>query len=138
MAGPRESNGFMRSPLVKLFFGVAGLSGACGITLGALTAHGLSQHLQPDALATLDTVSKYLLVHGLLLFVIATWSRTASGSKILTIAGLLVVLGIFLFCGGLMLSRLSGIRQFGLGAPLGGMAFIGGWLACAAHGLLHR
>jgi uncharacterized membrane protein YgdD (TMEM256/DUF423 family) len=133
-----ESNGFMHSTVVKLFFGVAGLSGACGIALGALTAHGLSQHLQADALATLDMVSKYLLVHGLLLFAIATSSRTLASSTILTIAGLLVVVGIFLFCGGLMLSKLSGVRQFGLAAPLGGLAFIAGWLACAAHGVFHR
>lgn len=115
---------------------VAGLAGCSGVALGALTAHALRARLDTGALATLDTVSKYLLIHAVLLLVIALWTRSAADTGVLKVAGVLVLAGIVFFCGGLTVSVLSGARQFAIAAPAGGMAFMAAWLACALHALL--
>ncbi len=122
--------------LVKLFVAIAGLAGCSGVGLGALAAHAWRARLDPAALATLDLVSKYLLLHALLLMVIALWTRNSADTRILEVAGVLVVAGIVLFCGGLSVSVLSGVRQFALAAPLGGMALMVAWLACAVYALV--
>lgn len=115
---------------------IAGLAGLSGVALGALSAHALRARLDPAALATLDKVSQYLLIHAVLLMVLALWTRSAADTGILKVAGVLAVAGIILFCGGLTVSVLGGARQFAMAAPLGGMAFMAAWLACALHAVL--
>ncbi|MEQ8234970.1 MAG: DUF423 domain-containing protein [Gammaproteobacteria bacterium] len=121
--------------LTKLFMGLGGLSGMAGVALGALAAHALAARLDAAALQTLDTVSKYLLVHGLLLIAVAAWTRLEPDALMLRIAGLLVVAGIFCFCGGLSVSILGGLRAFGAAAPFGGTALMAGWLVLALFGM---
>lgn len=109
-----------------------GLSGCAGVALGALLAHALGQRLDAHGLATLETVSRYLLVHGVLLVALAAWQRGHSGSITLKLAILCAAIGLVLFCGGLTASTLSGERTLGAAAPFGGSAFMVAWLACAA------
>jgi uncharacterized membrane protein YgdD (TMEM256/DUF423 family) len=52
----------------------------------------------------------------------------------LRVAAIGFALGSVLFCGGLYLLSFSGIAIFGWLAPLGGLAFLAGWLALAGHG----
>lgn len=116
---------------VKFFTLVGAVAGGAGVALSALSAHALRQRIDPAGLATLDTASRYLLVHGLLLLVIAYWARSFSDALSLKIAGLLACTGIVLFCGGLAVGTLSGLRFFATAAPLGGSALMGAWLAVA-------
>jgi len=51
-----------------------------------------------------------------------------------TLAGRLFIVGIALFSGSLYLLTLAGLRWMGAITPLGGLAFIGGWLALAMGG----
>jgi len=46
-------------------------------------------------------------------------------------AGWLFVAGTVLFSGSLYLLALTGVRAFGAVTPLGGLAFLAGWLALA-------
>ena len=55
---------------------VGGASAGLGVGLDALTAHLFSQRLGARELATLATTARYLLIHGLLLLLLATWLRT--------------------------------------------------------------
>lgn len=103
--------------------------------LGALAAHALQDRLTPAALGTLQGVSLYLLVHGLLLVAVAALHGAHGDSLALKIAGVLAVAGIILFCGGLSVKILGGVAAAGALAPAGGLAFIGAWLAVAAHAL---
>lgn len=112
-----------------------GLAGCSGVALGALSAHAFKDRLDAHALHTLGTVSLYLLVHGLLLVAIAAWQRLAPELVALRLAAGLVMLGIFCFCGGLSLSILGGVRAAGSAAPLGGTAFMAGWLLLTWVGL---
>jgi uncharacterized membrane protein YgdD (TMEM256/DUF423 family) len=51
--------------------------------------------------------------------------------RILNAAGVCFVLGRLLFCGSLSALVLTGVRGLGAITPLGGVAFIAGWLCLA-------
>ena len=121
--------------LFKLFVLTGGLAGCAGVVIGALSAHALKQRIDPAGLTSLETASGYLLVHGLLLVVIALMTQTTAPSVVLRIAGVLTIMGIVLFCGGLSISVISGIRAFAMAAPAGGLAFIGAWLSLCIYAL---
>ena len=111
------------------------LAGGTGVVLAAVTTHALKPHLDAEALTTLDTASRYLLIHGLLLMVIARWQQSYRDAVALKAATSFAAMGIVLFCGGLSASIISGVRWLGAAAPLGGSALIGAWLACLVFAL---
>lgn len=118
-----------------LFLLAGGLAGAAGVALAAVTAHGLQARLDSAAIANLETVSLYLLVHGLLLLVIAALLNTHPAALSLRLAGVAVLIGIIAFCGGLSMSAFTGVRAFTTVAPFGGTSLIIGWVAMIGYGL---
>ncbi len=102
----------------------AAVAGASGVALGAFGAHGLAK-VVTDAhlLEVWDTGARYHLIHALALGLAAlhparpVWAQRAFG------------LGIALFSGSLYLMALTGMRWLGAVTPLGGVAFIVGWIA---------
>ncbi len=124
------ASGWIRFGLV-----VGGLSACSGVGLDALTAHLFSRQVGVRELTTLATTTRYLLNHGLLLLLLATWLRTRPASRLLKGAIISAATGIVLFCGGLTASVVSGLPVLGAAAPYGAMALMLAWLACAIHGL---
>lgn len=115
----------------RTLFIIAGFAGALGVALGAFGAHGLRGRLTPDALATFETGVRYLMIHALAL-IAAAWAVTRwPGSSLTVAAGWLYVTGMLLFSGSLIVLALTGARWLGAVAPLGGAAFIAGWLCLA-------
>lgn len=107
----------------------AGL-GALGVALGAFGAHALADMVTPERLATWRTAASYHQVHALAGVVaggLAAWrpSRAARAASGLFLAG------IALFSGSLYALVLTDVGVLGAVAPLGGLAFIAGWLALA-------
>jgi uncharacterized membrane protein YgdD (TMEM256/DUF423 family) len=107
---------------------------ACGAVVmalavigGAMSSHGLKGAPHPDAARLLQTAVLYALVHGLGLLILGALARTAA-SALLVASGGLFLAGILLFCGSLVYLALTG-NPAGPVAPLGGLAFIAGWLA---------
>ena len=101
-----------------------------GVALGAFGAHGLEGRLDAGQLATWETGVRYQLVHGLGLLA-AAWLATLSSSRALRLAGLAFALGVPLFSASLYGLALGGPRWLGPVTPLGGAAFLVGWLALA-------
>lgn len=106
----------------RLWLGVAGVSGAIAMMAAARSAHGLDQASGELA----DKAAHLQLVHSLALLAIAAirddrprWRNIAAG---------LFVLGILAFCGGLYAMAFLGAPATPL-IPVGGTAFILGWLA---------
>ena len=114
----------------RIFFTIGAWLGALGVAAGAFVAHFLRGRLAPEMLSVFSTGVWYHLIHALALLVVAwatiRWPRTAT-----TLAGWLFVIGTVLFSGSLYLLSLTGIQGFGYVTPLGGVAFIAGWLALA-------
>lgn len=105
-----------------LWWKVGAVSGAAAVALGAFGAHGLQKRVNdPKLLATWSTAASYHLVHSVALLV--------ASSQRSRVPGALFAAGIGLFSGSLYLLVLTGERRLGAVTPLGGLCFIGGWLA---------
>jgi uncharacterized membrane protein YgdD (TMEM256/DUF423 family) len=105
---------------------------AAAVVLGAFGAHGLKTRLDAYSMAVYEKAVWYHMVHALgLLMAVALL-----GSKLITPEGMqrtgfLFSGGIVLFSGSLYLLALTGITWLGMITPLGGLAFIAGWIALA-------
>jgi len=114
-------------------FAIAGaILMALGVGAGAFGAHALSGHFDklPDLEATYSTAVRYHLIHALALFAVA-WVAGRWPSSLVNAAGILIILGILLFSGSLYLLSITNIRWLGAITPLGGVAFIIGWILLA-------
>ncbi|HUQ11697.1 MAG TPA: DUF423 domain-containing protein [Steroidobacteraceae bacterium] len=108
------------------------MAGFLGVALGAFGAHALKAMLAPDLLAVFETGVRYQMYHVFALFA-AAWAWQRWPSRVFAVAGWLFVAGIVVFSGSLYLLALTGLRGLGAATPIGGLAFLGGWL-CLAWG----
>jgi len=102
---------------------------ALGVGCGAFGAHALKTRLDPVMLDTYHTAVQYHLLHGLGILLVAVLLRSgavsvAGGNRV----AWLLLAGVVLFSGSLYALALSGVRVLGAVTPLGGLAFIAGWL----------
>jgi uncharacterized membrane protein YgdD (TMEM256/DUF423 family) len=116
----------------------AGVSGALAIALGAFGAHGLESSLAEAAdgakrLAWWETAAHYHLIHSLALMGVA-WLHGEGPRRAVAVSGIAFALGILLFSGSLYVMTLSDLRALGMVTPIGGTAFIVGWIALAWTG----
>jgi uncharacterized membrane protein YgdD (TMEM256/DUF423 family) len=114
----------------RLFFGLGAVSGFVAVALGAFAAHGLKAKLSPDLLNTFEIGVRYQMFHALALLACG-WAATRWPGGSLNAAGWLFVAGTVLFSGSLYILALTGTRWLGAVAPVGGMAFLLGWLCLA-------
>ena len=114
----------------RLFFGVGALSALIAVAAGAFGAHGLRVRLTPEYLAVFETASRYQMYHALGLMAVA-WAVNRWPGPLPVWAGWLFVAGTVLFCGSLYILALTGIRWWGAVTPLGGVAFLAGWVCLA-------
>ena len=113
------------------FLLMASLFSALAVALGAFGAHALENRLSADLLSTYEVGVRYHFYHALaLLGVVAVISRWPESSAALW-AGWLFVIGILIFSGSLYILAFTGIRWLGAITPLGGLAFLAGWLCLA-------
>jgi uncharacterized membrane protein YgdD (TMEM256/DUF423 family) len=119
--------------LDRVFVSLGGLSGCLAVAAGAFAAHALRDRLSADLLDVFQTGASYQMYHALALIGVGILlSRfSVGGSTWLTAAGWLFVGGTLLFSGSLYALALSGTRWLGAITPIGGVAFLLGWLALA-------
>jgi uncharacterized membrane protein YgdD (TMEM256/DUF423 family) len=112
---------------------IAALTGAAAVVLGAFGAHALRDSLGEHALATTwRTAVDYQFWHALALLGVGLLARERV-TAFLRAAAIAFVVGLVLFCGSLYLLALGAPPGIGAITPLGGLAFIVGWLALAMH-----
>ena len=116
----------------RRFFALGATFAMLGVAAGAFGAHALRGRLSPEMLAVFETGVRYQLVHALALLAVA-WAATRWDSPAIAAAGWLFAVGIVLFSGSLYALCITGARGLGAVTPLGGLAFIAGWLALG-HG----
>jgi uncharacterized membrane protein YgdD (TMEM256/DUF423 family) len=114
----------------RVFFGIGVISAGLAVALGAFAAHGLRARLSPEALQTFETGARYHMYHALALLAVA-WAVTRWPGAATTAAGWLFIAGTVLFSGSLYLLAVTGVRALGAITPVGGFAFILGWLVLA-------
>ena len=121
----------------RLLYAGGALAGFLSVAFGAFAAHALRARLAPDMLAVFETGARYQMYHALALFV-AAWGWSRWRTRAFSAGGLLFGIGIVLFCGSLYLLAITSLRAFGVITPIGGAAFLGGWLCLAAGALRAR
>jgi uncharacterized membrane protein YgdD (TMEM256/DUF423 family) len=111
--------------LSRLLIVLAGLMGACGVILAALSAHGA------DA-TRLSSASSMLLFHAsALLAAVALAERALIHGGIGLAAACGFVIAAALFAGDLTMRQYGGQSLFPMAAPTGGTLLIVSWLALA-------
>ncbi len=113
--------------MLRGFLMLAAFFGFTGVALGAFAAHGLKSRLSAEYLAIFHTGVTYQLVHTLALLGIALLATQIPG-RLITWAGASFAIGILLFSGSLYLLTITGISKLGIVTPIGGLAFLVGWV----------
>jgi uncharacterized membrane protein YgdD (TMEM256/DUF423 family) len=120
----------MRAPTILL---AGALLAGFAVALGAFAAHAMKGRFEPDALQTFETGVRYQMYHALALLVcgvLAVHGRRTGG------AAIAFVLGIALFSGSLYALVFLDAKWLGAVTPLGGIAFLLGWLLLARGAVL--
>jgi uncharacterized membrane protein YgdD (TMEM256/DUF423 family) len=113
--------------LDRLLYIGAAAAGFLGVVLGAFAAHGLRARLSADMLAVFETGVRYQMYH-VFAMCAAAWAYARWQRRIFVVGGWMFAAGILVFSGSLFVLSLTGIRWLGAITPLGGLAFIAGWL----------
>ena len=118
-------------PNQRFFLRVAACLGAVGILLGAFGAHGLRGRLSHEMLAVFEVGVRYQLYHALAILAAALAAPTWWASVRLREACWAWLAGVVVFSGSLYLLALTCIGWFGAITPIGGVAFVAGWVFVA-------
>jgi len=113
---------------MKTFIVIGAVIMAMGVVQEAIGAHGLKNKLTPDLLAVYQTGVEYHLYHALGLILVGVLINQFPQVSGLHTGGWLLLAGIVIFSGSLYVLAISGIRWLGAITPIGGTAFIAGWL----------
>ncbi|HZH60924.1 MAG TPA: DUF423 domain-containing protein [Metabacillus sp.] len=113
---------------MKLFLILGAINGFLAVALGAFGAHGLEGKIPEKYLKTWQTGVTYQMFHAGGLFIVAFLVDKFTNIGVFTTAGWLFLVGIILFSGSLYVLSVTQISVLGAITPLGGLAFLGGWL----------
>ena len=117
------------SQLARVMIGVAVSSLLLATLAGAYGSHGLT--LDPTHRAAYETAVAYQFYHSLGLGLAALWHERCPRSQWIKLGAALLVIGMLLFCGGIYATSFGATSAIGGVVPIGGLAFMGAWLALA-------
>ena len=115
--------------------------GALAVGIGAFGAHGLQGRVTPEMLSVFEVGVRYQMYHALALVLLGLFAgRGPSPAPIEVPPGVapaawLFLAGVVVFSGSLYVLVLTGARWLGALTPLGGVAFIVGWVMFARAAL---
>lgn len=110
------------------FFSFMGaVFGGLTVAIGAFGAHALKDVLNQYGLSLWNKAVFYQAVHSLTLLTLPLFSDIMT-PRAIGITGLMFISGVMLFSGSLYLLAVTGVKAFGAVTPLGGIAFIVGWV----------
>ena len=131
MLNPATEAGFP----VGAWLMVVAILGGLAVALGAFGAHALEGKLSDQYLEVYKTAVQYQMIHTLALLGVAILGAIHPEAPWLRPSAWLFLVGTVLFSGSLYALVFSGIRPLGMITPIGGLAFILGWVALALAGL---
>jgi uncharacterized membrane protein YgdD (TMEM256/DUF423 family) len=112
----------------KIILIIAGILGGAAVGIGAFGAHALKGLLEKTGKSEVfETAVKYHFWHVLALLAVALLMEKYT-STFLTYSAWLFISGILIFSGSLYILSLTGISKLGAITPIGGLAFLLGWM----------
>jgi len=110
----------------RILFASGALALLLAVMLGAYGAHGMQG--SPSA-GAYQTAVDYQFFHGLGLILVTLLAQRYPASKLINASAWLLLAGIILFCGSIYATSFGAPAFLGSLAPIGGSAFMLGWLA---------
>jgi len=104
------------------------LSGAISVVLGAFAAHGLQDQLSDRYMDTFRTAVLYQFLHTLALLAVISLPNQLVRVSLCHWVLISFALGILLFSGSLYVLVLADMPAMGMVTPVGGVAFMVGWV----------
>lgn len=114
----------------RLFYRLGAFSALVSVAAGAFGAHALRHRLTPEYQSVFETAARYQMYHALALLA-AAWATSRWAGVLPKWAGWCFAGGTILFSGSLYALALTGSRWLGAITPLGGVAFMVGWICLA-------
>ncbi len=121
----------------KLTLILAAANGLLAVCLGAFGAHGLKNKISANLLSAYETAVQYHFYHTFALLAIAILMFQFGAKTTLQLSSASFVIGIVLFSGSLYAMALGGPTWLGPITPIGGLAFIWGWLMLLWFAIKH-
>lgn len=118
----------------RLWIAIAAVSGLTAVAFGAWSSHGLEGKVSAQGLALIDAGLTYHMLHVAGLLAVGLLQRDVIWRHL---AGGGFALGTLCFSGGLYIQGL-GAMNLGMIIPLGGMLFMGGWIALLVYALMGK
>jgi len=117
--------------VLKSYVSIGAVVALLAVAFGAFGAHSLKGHLSEDDLSVFETGVRYQMYHGLGILLVALLSDRLGAGKLVVWSARLLTIGVVLFSGSLYALSMTGIDAFGPITPIGGVAFLAGWLCLA-------
>jgi uncharacterized membrane protein YgdD (TMEM256/DUF423 family) len=114
----------------KTLLAAGAINAALSVAAGAFAAHGLRERLAARALEVFEVGARYHMYHALAMILAAL---VATGSA--RTAGWIFQGGIVVFSGSLYALALTDLKILGAITPIGGLAFLAGWVWLAIGAL---
>tara|TARA_R110002096_G_scaffold183757_16_gene361959 strand:- start:10971 stop:11354 length:384 start_codon:yes stop_codon:yes gene_type:complete len=109
---------------------VGAIMAALAVAFGAFGAHAVKDMVSPERLGNWETAAQYHFYHAIAIVLVGLVARDKK-SSFLKWSGILFFVGILFFSFSLYTLALTNITWLGAITPLGGVAFILGWLFLA-------
>ncbi|WP_010648441.1 DUF423 domain-containing protein [Oceanobacillus massiliensis] len=113
---------------MKLLLILAAINGFLAVALGAFGAHGLEGRISEKAIATWEKAVTYQMFHTMALVAVGLLLAKYQNGSLFATSGWMFFAGIILFSGSLYVYSLTSIKTFAMITPIGGVAFLIGWV----------
>ena len=116
---------------------IGAIGAALAVSAGAFGAHILQPIISESVFITYQKAVRYQMYHSIGLIFIALLSSQAR-TRALNIAGWSFLIGMITFSGSLYLLVFTGFSWLGAITPIGGVAFVIGWISLAFSGFQEK
>lgn len=113
------------------FVRIGAFAAMLSVLLGAFGAHALKDELSSDMMDVYETGVQYHMFHAIGILLVALLIERLPRPGLALWSARLLLAGVVLFSGSLYTLALSGVEALGAITPLGGVAFIAGWICLA-------
>ncbi|MFK2825666.1 DUF423 domain-containing protein [Bacillus sp. B190/17] len=113
---------------MKLFIILGAINAFLSVALGAFGAHGLEGKVEPRYLDIWKTGVHYQMFHAAGMILVGILIGQVQVSSLLNWSGWMMLVGTIIFSGSLYALTLSGVKVLGAITPIGGVAFLAGWV----------
>jgi len=116
---------------------IGAITGLLAVIAGTFAAHALDSQLSMKAQQIFETGVRYHMYHALAIAAISSLGGRVSGRWPAIVVGFFLA-GVIIFSGSLYLLAVTGAKWLGMITPIGGVAFLVGWLLLCVVAFKHR